>query len=59
MAKRFIWLNEAKERINEFTIVYMITLGLNVNKAFRKCMNTKCVETTQPFIKDTHLKNKI
>ena len=33
MAKCFIWINETKQRINEFTIRYMINPGLNVNKA--------------------------
>ena len=61
MAKRFIWLNETKKRINEFTIGYMINPGLNVNKAFReqveKCMYTTFGEITQPFIKATLSKN--
>ena len=35
MAKRFIWINETKQRINEFTIGYMINPDLNFNKAFR------------------------
>ena len=34
MDKRFIWLNEIKQRINEFTVGYMINTGLNVNKYF-------------------------
>ena len=34
MSKRFIWIDETKKRINEFTIGYMINPGLNVNKAF-------------------------
>ena len=42
MDKRFIWINETKKRINEFTVGYMINTGLNVNKAFveqvEKCM---------------------
>ena len=45
MAKRFIWLIEAKTRINDFKIGYMINPGLNANKSFReqvgKCMKTK------------------
>ena len=32
MAKRIIWINETKKRINEFTIGYMINPGFNVNK---------------------------
>ena len=35
MVKRFIWINEAKNRINEFTIGYMINPGLNVNISFK------------------------
>ena len=34
MAKNFIWINETKKRINEFTIGYMINLGLNINRSF-------------------------
>ena len=34
MDKRFIWINETKQRIIEFTIGYMINPGLNVNKTF-------------------------
>ena len=44
MAKSFIWLEETKERIHEFSIVYMFNPKLNINKAFiekvNKCMNT-------------------
>ena len=57
MAKRFIWLNETKQLINEFTIGYMIHPGLNISKAFReqveKCMYTTFGEITQPFINAT------
>ena len=35
MAKHFICNNETEQRINDFTIGYMINPGLNVNKAFR------------------------
>ena len=45
MAKRFIWLNEEKQRINEFTIGYMINTGLNATKAFRE-KGEKCMFTT-------------
>ena len=34
MDKRFIWIEETKERINRFQIVYMINPTLNINKAF-------------------------
>ena len=61
MAKRFIWINETKQRINELTIGCIINPGLNVNKAFReqgkKFMNTTFGEITQPFIKATLAKN--
>ena len=61
MDKRFIWINETKQRIIEFTIGYMINPGLNVNKAFRekveKCVYTTFDEITQPFIKSTLAKN--
>ena len=36
MDKRFIWINETKKRINEFTIGCIINTGLNVKKAFRE-----------------------
>ena len=57
MAKRFIWLNETKKRINEFNIGYIINPGFNINKAFieqvEKCMNTTLGEITQPSIQST------
>ena len=43
MSKHFIWLNETKQRINEFIIGYMINTGLNVNKAFRQQVETLCI----------------
>ena len=62
MAKRFIWLNETTKRINHFTIGYMISPGLNVNKDFieqvEKCMHTVVDEITQPFIEST-LENRV
>ena len=55
MDKSFIWLEETKERINQFSIGYMINLKLNINKALReqvnKFMNTICGEFTQPHIR--------
>ena len=32
MDKRFIWLDETKQRINGFKIGYMINKNLNINK---------------------------
>ena len=61
MSKRFILLNETKQRIKQFTIGYMINPGLNVKKSFReqveKCMFTPFGEITQLFIKATLSKN--
>ena len=61
MAKFFIWINETKKRINEFTIGYTINPGLNVNKAFREqvenFMYTKFGEITQPHIRATPSKH--
>ena len=61
MAKRFICLEETKERINEFDIGYMINSDLDVNKAFReqvdKCMNNMFGALTQNFIKNTRYKS--
>ena len=57
IAKRFTWLNETKERINEFNIGYIYNPGLNVNKAFREqvqtFMFTTFGEITQPFMRST------
>ena len=36
MAIRFIWLEETKKHIKEFSIGYIINLKLNVNKTFRE-----------------------
>ena len=62
MANRFIWINETKKCINEFTIGYMINPGLNVNKTFREQVENFMLTTfgaiTQPFMKYTLLKNK-
>ena len=63
MDRCFIWLNEAKQRINEFTIGYMINTCLNVNKAFREqvqnFMYTAFGEITQSFIKSILENNNI
>ena len=62
MAKSFIWLNETKQYINKFTIVYMINPDLNINKSFReqvdKCMKTTFGPITQPFTRSTLSKIK-
>ena len=62
MTKRFIWLEETKERINKFSIGYMINPTLDINKSFReqvnKCMKILFGEITQPHIKTTLGKSK-
>ena len=51
-----------KTPINEFTIVYTINTGLNVNKTFRekveKRMYTEFGTATKPFIKTTFSKKE-
>ena len=43
MDKRFIWINEAKQRINYFTIGYKVNIGLIVNKNFREQVEKVCI----------------
>ena len=54
MAKRFIWIEETRERINYFSIGYIINTTLNIEKSFieqmNKCMNNTFGETTKPHI---------
>ena len=54
MARGYIWLEETKERIAEFSIGYMINPNLNINKALKqqvtKFMKTKFGAITQPYI---------
>ena len=50
MDKIYIWLEETKELINEFSIGYMINPNLNINKAFKEevtdfMKNTSCAIT--------------
>ena len=57
MARSFIWLEETKERINKFSIGYMINTTLSIKKSFieqvNKCMKTTFCAITQPHIKTT------
>ena len=57
MKKRFIWIKETGERIDEFDFGYIINPNLHVNKSFidqvEKCMNTTFGALTQNFIKTT------
>ena len=54
MAKRYIWLEETNEPINEFSIGYMINPTLSINKSFKekvtKCVNSTFFEITQQHI---------
>ena len=54
MAKIYIWIEETKESINEFSIGYMINPTFNINKAFKyqvsKCMKSTFGAITQPHI---------
>ena len=54
MAKSFIWIEETRERINYFSIGYIINTTLNIEKSFieqmNKCMNNTFGETTKPHI---------
>ena len=53
-ANVYIWLEERKERIIEFSIGYMINPTLNINKAFKEkvaqCMKNTFGAITQPHI---------
>ena len=54
MAKRYIWLEETNQRINEFSIGYMMNPDLSINKAFKEqvkiCMKTTFGTMTQQHI---------
>ena len=43
MAETFIWIDETKIHINEFSIIYIINPGLNFNKAFRCQVENVCI----------------
>ena len=62
MAKSCIWLEETKERINDFSIRYMIHTNFNINKSFKeqvtKCMKTTFFTITQPHISKILSKRK-
>ena len=55
MNKSFIWLEETKERINKFSIGYMINPTLNINKSFREKV-TKLMKTTFFAIKKPRIR---
>ena len=62
MYKSYILLEETKERINEFSIGYMINPTLVNNKALKdqetKCIKNKFVAINQPNIGKIILKKK-
>ena len=45
MAKSYIWLEETNKRINEFSIGYIMSPNLNMNKVFRDQVKV-CIKTT-------------
>ena len=61
MDKRFISIKETKERINAFSIGYIIKPTLNINKEFKeqvaKCMKTTFGAIIQPHIRTILAKN--
>ena len=60
MAKSYIWLEETNQRINEFSIGYMMNPNLSINKAFKEqvkiYMKTTFATTTQSHISKILLK---
>ena len=54
MAKSFIWIEETRELIDEFSIGYMINSSLNINKSFKEQVN-KCMKTTFGAITQSHI----
>ena len=45
MAKSYIWLEETNQRINEFSIGYIINPTFNISKAFKEQVKI-CMKTT-------------
>ena len=61
MAKSYIWIEETKERINEFLIGYLNNPNFNIKSSFKE-RGTKCTKTTfgainQPRISKIMFKN--
>ena len=61
MDERYIWLKETLERINEFSIGYMINPTLSIDKSFKEqvteFMKTTSGAMTQPHISKILYKN--
>ena len=60
MAKSYIWIEVANQRINEFTIGYMMNPNLSIKKAIKEqvkiCMKNTFSTTTQQHISKILLK---
>ena len=60
MAKSYIWLEETNQRINEFSIGYMMIPNLSINKSFKErdkiCLKTTFSTTTLSHISKILLK---
>ena len=52
MSKSYIWLDEKNQRINEFSIGYMMNSNLNTNRDFREQVKV-CLKNT--FCPDTNI----
>ena len=52
MSKSYIWLEKTNQRINEFSIGYMMNTHLNTKKAFREQVKV-CLKNT--FGPDTNI----
>ena len=63
MSKKFVYLHNTEERINEFLIGYIVNPTLHVTKAFKeqveKFTNDAFGTITQPFIKNPNKKNYV
>ena len=60
MSKSYIWLEEKNQRINEFSIGYMINPNLSINKSFKEqvkiCLEKRFSTTTLSHISKILLK---
>ena len=54
MAKSYIWLEEKNQRINEFSIGYMMNPNLSMNKAFKEQVKL-CMKNTFSTSTMTHI----
>ena len=54
MAKSYIWLEEKNQRINEFSIGYMMNPNLSINKAFKDQVKI-CIKITFGTMTQQHI----